>query len=152
MKIIVTQDQETRAYNIPGYGNGIKLKNLQTLDTDKKLGKQFYKYYPSNCAIPQDVELLTEAPICNAVVESDVVEDIENGVPTVDNVDDAAVSEYLGETVEDLSEVPVLKTIESFENDKDAIEKYGLEFGIDLNKQKSAKNMYKDLVAHVAGE
>lgn len=39
-----------------------------------------------------------------------------------------------------------LKSLEEFEGDKDALEAYGIELGIDLSKRKSIENMYKDLV------
>jgi len=39
-----------------------------------------------------------------------------------------------------------LKSLGEFEGDKDALEAYGIELGIDLSKRKSIENMYKDLV------
>jgi len=42
----------------------------------------------------------------------------------------------------------ILKPLDSFET-KDELEDYGKEYGIDLKKNKSLANMYKDLVSFV---
>lgn len=45
-----------------------------------------------------------------------------------------------------------LKPVEDFGDDKNALEEYGKEFGIDLKKNKSVANMYKDLEDFVASK
>lgn len=42
-----------------------------------------------------------------------------------------------------------LKPLEDFGEDKDALEAYGKELGIDLSKRKTVSNMYADLVEFV---
>lgn len=51
--------------------------------------------------------------------------------------------------VEGQKEAIGLKPVEEFGEDKDALEAYGKEFGIDLSKRKTIENMYKDLVEFV---
>lgn len=55
-----------------------------------------------------------------------------------------------GNEIEGSEELVIqLKELSSFE-DKDALEVYGKEIGIDLKKNKSLENMYKDLEAFIS--
>ena len=51
------------------------------------------------------------------------------------------------ENTQELKEQTPLKELSEF-TDKDPLETYGKEFGIDLDKRKSLEDMYADLVAH----
>lgn len=44
-----------------------------------------------------------------------------------------------------------MELIESFDGDKNLLEEYGKDFGIDLKKNKKFENMLSDLIDHVGG-
>lgn len=59
------------------------------------------------------------------------------------------VTEEVKELPKPLKVVIELRPIEDFADNKDALEEHGKLFGIDLNKRKLIKNMYKDLENHI---
>jgi hypothetical protein len=72
-----------------------------------------------------------------------------DSAPEVDSSQEDLETLVENKAVDSAPEVDVeLKPLTSFKT-KDKLEEYGKEFGIDLNKSKTLKNMYSDLVEFV---
>lgn len=156
--IIINQIQEKRQYNIPGIGVRV-LTKLQEIERDSKLGVALEKYFPSLCKFRLDT------PKEIVLTEEDALADL-NGEPRPDNPSiEATITQeeesYKSSNLEDvvlesnelynipedvvLEDVKVtLAPLESFK-DKDELLDYGKTLGIELKKNKTLKNMYKDL-------
>ena len=94
--------------------------------------------------ITQDVNVDFVPDVTETIVP-DVTETNETIVPDVTEaiVDDISEVEFVGGVKPDLTNIN-LRAYAEFKN-KDELEIYAAELGIDLNKTKTMKNMYKDL-------
>lgn len=75
------------------------------------------------------------------LTDADALADL-NGEPRPDNPSVEATAMQEAEKEKE----PSLKPLAEFEDDKDALEVYGKEFGIDLDKRKTPEDMYAELV------
>jgi hypothetical protein len=95
----------------------------------------------------------TEEKIVDAIKEvEEKVEIVEEKAEEI--VEEIAKEEIAEEIAEDEepaeSKETIIENAKKFRTKAD-LEKYGINYGIDLNKQKSLKNMIKDFVAHIEG-
>ena len=140
-------------------GNSTKLDNGRYIKTESSLGKRLQFLYPHICVdlddkirneeatgVVQEVEseLLLEEPIQAAEVVSDEPE------TEVDVTTEVEPEETPTEVVQEFEvvQIPSLAPLSTFK-DKDELEDTGKTYGIDLKKNKSLKNMYNDLEAHI---
>ncbi len=72
-------------------------------------------------------------------------EDNEEELNLKNAIDNFAFVEGFGGESSKITVLP----IEEFGDDRDALEEYGLSFGIDLNKAKTIENMYQDLLDYI---
>ena len=84
-------------------------------------------------------------------VEETIEEPIEEPVEVI--VEEPEQEEVVVEEATNEAETATLdmELIESFEGDKNLLEEYGKDFGIDLKKNKKFENMLGDLIQHVGG-
>ncbi len=135
---IVIQDVESRAYNIPGYGNGIVIKNLQSMDEERPLGKAFKKYFPNNCKTPDGAE---------EVKEDEKILLVEEPTEIAQVVKEEVVEEVVDST-EDKIEEPI-RPFDSF-SEKADLKEYAFEkFGCEIKGNKSLSTMYAELLEFI---
>jgi vacuolar-type H+-ATPase subunit I/STV1 len=91
-------------------------------------------------------EPVVEAVEAVKIEEKDIVVEIEETEEVVEET--AVVEEETSEDVE--STETIIENAKKIRTKAD-LEKYGIVYGIDLNRSKSLKNMLKDLVAHLEG-
>ena len=98
------------------------------------------------------VEEVVETPEITEEVVEEVVETPEITEEVVEEVE-APAEETTEEVVEETTEKSVDEVLAEAKaiRTKAELEEYGFQYGIDLNKQKSLKNMLKDLEAHIKG-
>lgn len=130
--IIINQGFDKKTYNIPGIGY-TDLKQFQEVNEDSVLGKALLQYFPSICSKSKTVEK-------EPVKEVEPVKQIltENPIQTADVV----LPKVEDETI---VEEETIKPLNSFST-KDELEEYGLTFEIQLDKRKTIKKMYDELI------
>ena len=131
-------------------GTGVKHKTLFVNDFNWNL--------THGQIIKEGVLTATYPQFFKEIVEETVEEKVEAPAEkTVEETVEAPVEEEVEETVEETveEEVEETKSVTDIINEARAIktkaelEEFGLVYGIDLNKQKSLRNMVKDLEAHL---
>ena len=97
------------------------------------------------------VAFSTSKTVVMTNAEDPVEETIEEPVEVI--VEEPVEEEVVVEEATNEAETATLdmELIESFEGDKNLLEEYGKDFGIDLKKNKKFENMLGDLIQHVGG-
>lgn len=125
-----------KGFNIPGIGI-VTLTSGQKIDTEKTLGKGLLKYHPN---ILED-----------RVEEDEVKKTVEDEAEKAEDEAETDIQSVAKKVEKAAADKVELKPLDYFEKDKEKLEAYGKEFGIDLSRRKTIENMYKDLEKHIKG-
>lgn len=139
MNLIINQGFSKKTYNVPGIGM-VELTQLQEIPEDTVLGKALLQHFPSICSKPKVAQETKE-----------VKEPIEPEKPTTfePNLNEPPIQD--AEVILPKVEEPTKESDEGIQplksfSTKDELEEYGLTFEIQLDKRKTIKKMYEELV------